>query len=116
MGIRKQRKIMNENREGGFDSEKTRYAKDYIIHNLNPFSDSYVERHDNPNDPYDAKFITEKNGRKRTVYKEYKSGNATQSPQEKQFQEDHPRSYEIERTGSGSFVNDLRRAKRFLVD
>jgi len=115
MGIRKQRKIMNENRERGFDAEKTRYAKDYITHNLNPLTDSYVEKHDKSNDPYDYKIINVKNGRKRTVYKEIKSGDATLSPQEKQFQKDHPRSYKIERTGSKSFVNNLRKAK-FITD
>jgi len=67
MGIRKLRKIMNENRERGIDSENTRYYKDYIKYNLNPFSESHVERHEKSNDPYDAKKITETNGRKRII-------------------------------------------------
>lgn len=107
---------MNENRERGMDAEKTRYYKDYITHNLNPFSNSYVEKHDKPNDHYDYKLITKNNGRKRTIHKEIKSGNAVQSPQEKEFQKNHPRSYELERTGSDSAINDARKVIRYFLD
>ncbi len=86
------------------------------MHNLNPFSDSYVERHDKRNDPYDYKKITETNGRKRTIYKEIKSGNAVQSPNEKEFEKNHSRSYEIERTGRDSILNDARKLKRQFFD
>ena len=35
---------------------------------------------------------------------------------EKEFQKNHPRSYELERTGSDSAANDARKLKRFLLD
>jgi len=115
MVSRKRKRIGTENYENGRDAEKTRYLKDYITHSLNPFSDSHVEKHDKPNDPYDYKLITEKNGRKRTIYKEIKSGDAVQSTEEKEFQKNHPRSYEIERTGKDSAVRDARNLKRFFI-
>ena len=112
MGIRKQRRVIKENREIGSDAENSQFYKDYIKHNLNPFSNSHVERHDKRNDPYDYKVITEKNGRISTRYKEIKSGNAVQSPQEKEFHKNHSRSYDLERTGRESILNDARKLKR----
>jgi len=115
MVSRKRKCIGTENYQNGKDAENTRYLKDLISHNLNPFSDSHVEKNDKPNDPYDHKVISKKNGRKRTIYKEIKSGNAVLSPQEKEFQKNHPRSYVIERTGKDSAVRDARNLKRFFI-
>jgi hypothetical protein len=47
---------------------------------------------------------------------EVKTGNAKQSPQEKFFQSEHPKSYELNRTGTHSQMNDLRKLKKKLLD
>ncbi len=114
MGIRKKRKTIKENREIGADGENTQYYKEFAMHNLNPFSDNHVERHEKNNDPYDYVRVNERTGRRR--YVEVKTGNAKQSPQEKKFQSEHPKSYELNRTGTHSQMNDLRKLKKKLLD
>ena len=113
MGIRKKRKIIKENREVGADAENTQYYKEYLMHNVNIFSKYHVERHEKPNDHYDYARINDQTGRRKFV--EVKSGNAKLSPQEKQFQSEHP-SYEINRTGKHSQMNDLRKLKKKISD
>jgi len=115
MVSRKRKRIGKENYQNGRDAENTRYLKDFITHDLNPFSDSHVEKHDKPNDPWDRKLITKKNGRKRTIFIETKSGDAVLSTQEKEFQKNHPRSYVIERTGKDSAIRDARNLKKFFI-
>ena len=114
MGIIKKRRIMNKNREDGKDSENTEYYKEYIKHNLNPFSDNVVSRHEKTNDPYDWKRKNVHTGR--TTYVENKLNNAKLSEREKEFKENHPRSYEVNHKEGGSFINDARKTGRKIKE
>jgi hypothetical protein len=61
-----------------------------------------VERHQKCNDPYDFIVKFKKNGKVYTKYIEIKSGNATLSKREKEFQAAHPHSYKIVRCDADS--------------
>ena len=104
------RKILRENKERGLDAEKTQYAKEYFMHNLNPLSENYVERHERNNDPYDYERINEVTGKRRKV--DVKSGNAKLTPNEKKL--DAKEGLEVNREGRDSFVNDAKKIKRWL--
>ena len=104
------RKILRENKERGLDAEKTQYVKEYIMHNLNPLSENYVERHERNNDPYDYERINEVTGKRRKV--DVKSGNAKLTPNEKKL--DAKEGLEVNRVGRDSFVNDAKKIKRWL--
>ena len=104
------RKLPRENKERGLDAEKTQYVKEYIMHNLNPLSENYVERHERYNDPYDYERINELTGERQKV--DVKSGNAKLTPNEKKL--DAKEGLEVNRVGRDSFVNDVRKVKRWL--
>ena len=98
----------------GTHAENNQYWKD----KLDPRNES-VERHSRPNSPYDYKVVRKTGwgglyGKKKTTYVEVKSGNATQSKQEKDFQAQHPRSYELKRVDGENFRNDVRQVGKFL--
>ena len=104
------RKLPGENKERGLDAEKTQYVKEYIMHNLNPLSENYVERHERNNDPYDYERINEVTGKRQKV--DVKSGNAKLSANQKKL--DSEEGLEVNRVGRDSFVNDVRKVKRWL--
>ena len=104
------RKLPGENKERGLDAEKTQYVKEYIMHNLNPLSENYVERHERYNDPYDYERINELTGERQKV--DVKSGNAKLSANQKKL--DSEEGLEVNRVGRDSFVNDVRKVKRWL--
>jgi hypothetical protein len=100
-----------ENKTRGLDIEQREYIKQYFYGNLlNFFSDSdcKVERHQRHNDPYDFIVKIKKNGKVYTKYIEIKSGNATLSKREKEFQAKHPRSYIIQRHSADSDFHKLK--------
>ena len=100
-----------ENKTRGLDIEQREYIKQYFYGNLlNFFSDSdcKVERHQKHNDPYDFIVKIKKNGKVYTKYIEIKSGNATLSKREKEFQAKHPRSYIIQRHSADSDFHKLK--------
>ena len=112
-----------ENKKRGLDIEQREYIKKYFygeLSNIFSFdSDCKVERHQKHNDPYDIIVKIKKNGRVYTKYIEIKSGNATLSKREKEFQAKHPHSYIIQRHSAGSefhdFKEELRSWYKFLT-
>ena len=106
-----------ENKTRGLDIEQREYIKQYFYGNLlNFFSDSdcKVERHQRHNDPYDFIVKIKKNGKVYTKYIEIKSGNATLSKREKEFQAKHPRSYIVKTFPADSEFHDFKEEIRSL--
>ena len=103
---------IKENKIRGLNIEQREYIKKYFYGELyNIFStdsDCKVERHQKHNDPYDFIVKIRKNGRVYTKYIEIKSGNATLSKREKEFQAKHPRSYIIQRHSADSDFHKLK--------
>ena len=101
-----------ENKARGIDIEDREFIKKYILGELcnffSPESECKVERHQKHNDPYDFIVKIKKNGRVYTKYIEIKSGNATLSKREKEFQAKHPRSYIIQRHSADSDFHKLK--------
>jgi hypothetical protein len=100
-----------ENKKRGLDIEQREYIKKYFYGNLLNFfydSDYKVERHQKHNDPYDFIIKFKKNGKVYKKYIEIKSGNATLSKREKEFQAKHPRSYIIQRFSADSEFHDFK--------
>ena len=99
-----------ENKKRGLDIEQREYIKHYL-RGIFVDSDYKVERHQKHNDPYDFIIKFKKNGKVYKKYIEIKSGNATLSKREKEFQAKHPRSYIIQRCSANS---DFHKAKEEL--
>ncbi len=108
-----------ENKKRGLDIEQREYIKKYFYGELSNIfgysgAECKVERHQKHNDPYDFIVKIKKNGRVYTKYIEIKSGNATLSKREKEFQAKHPRSYIIERHSADSDFHKLKEEVRSL--
>ncbi len=102
-------------REKGSVLETRKYLKKKI---LNPHLK--VERHEKLNDSYDYKYTPRFGKYKKTTHVEVKGTTATQSKLQKEFQKNHPRSYEVERgrtdDSTAKFFKAARKIKKQFDD
>ena len=103
-----------DNKRRGLDIEQREYFKAWLSQIFVDDRLGWVKSHENHNDPYDFIVYTLKGDRKYKKYIEIKSGNAQLSPREKEFQKEHPRSYEIIRCSADSDFHKFKDEVRSL--
>ena len=82
--------------------------KYFQMQTLNPASNIVkVESHQRPNDPYDFIIYQKIDGRVYKKYVEVKTGKSPQTPLEKEFERNHPRSYMLKRFPSDDILYNL---------
>ena len=104
-----------DNKRRGLDIEQWEFVKAWLKGQLGDIKETTtVKRHENHNDPYDFVIYEKKGNRTYKKYIEIKSGNAQLSPREKEFQKEHPRSYEIIRCSADSDFHKFKDEVRSL--
>ena len=102
-------------KEKGLDLETRKYLEKKI---LNPHLK--VERHEKPSDSYDYKYKPRFGKYKKTTHVEVKGTTAKQTQPQKEFEKNHPRSYEVERgrtdDTAAKFMKAGRKIKRQFDD
>jgi len=91
----------------GLDAEERAYLKDKIIH---PHYE--VKKHDRADDPYDYTKKPRFGKYKKTDYVEVKGNTANLSDSQKKFQNEHPRSYKVERVDTDNVYHSTKDAGR----